>query len=286
MNKFMSALGFLTIIEIPGKYKIRKEYLADSPLYFPVVGLVIGFFMTLFYFIITFAFPVFLSIILMLILEVFLTGGAHLDGLADMFDGIYSGAVNKKKILEIMKKSDIGVYGVLSIVFLLLLKIYLLYELSKIHQLHLFLFFLVIIFMPAFGRWSMVYMMGRYANVRDAASLTTIFTESKNKRRNFYISSICITLLFLIFSTFLEFYCSNGKVYNMVFTINFKSVYLVFYIIIKNLLVIALLFLILCLTGRIFTRKIGGITGDIVGGVSEIMEVIFLLITFLFFKFL
>ena len=287
MGKFISALSFLTIIKIPGKYRAREEYLADSSLYFPVVGLIIGFFMALFYFVIGSVLPVFLSIILMLILEVFLTGGAHLDGLGDMFDGTFAGTVDKEEILKIMKKSDIGVYGVLSIVFLLLLKISLLYYFAEVNQSHSPLFFLAVIFMPAFGRWSMIYMIGRYANIRGAASLTRIFTDSKNKRKNLYISSMYMTLVFLISSAFLEYYCLNGEV--AVFSVNFKGVYLAFYIVVKNLLVITLLFAVLCLIGWIFTRKIGGITGDIVGGISEIIEMIFLFIIFLasiFYKFL
>ncbi len=287
MGKFISALGFLTVIKVSGKYRAREEYLADSSLYFPVVGLIIGFFMALFYFVIGYVLPVFLSIILMLILEVFLTGGAHLDGLGDMFDGTFAGTVDKEEILKIMKKSDIGVYGVLSIIFLLLLKVSLLYYFAEISQSHLPLFFLAIIFMPAFGRWSMVYIMGRYTNVRGAASLTRIFTDSKNKRRNLYISSIYIVLVFLISSAFLEYYCLNGQV--AVFFVNLKGVYLIFYIVVKSLLVITLLFALLYLIGWIFTRKIGGITGDIVGGISEVIEVIFLFIIFLasiFYKFL
>src|SRR4030043_288562 len=98
--------------------------------------------MALFYFAISFILPVFLSIILMLILEVFLTGGAHLDGLADMFDGTFSGKSDKNKIIEIMRKSDIGVYGILVVVFLVLLKISLLYYLAKINPAYLPIFFL------------------------------------------------------------------------------------------------------------------------------------------------
>jgi cobalamin synthase len=38
--------------------------------------------------------------------------------------------------------------------------------------------------------------------------------------------------------------------------------------------------------GWFFTRRIGGITGDIIGGSSEIMEVIILLISYLVLNYL
>jgi len=286
MSKFINALGFLTIIRIPDKYILEEKQISSSTVYFPVVGLIIGSFMALFYFAISFVLPVFLSIILMLILEVFLTGGAHLDGLADMFDGTFSGKSDKNKIIEIMRKSDIGVYGILSVIFLVLLKISLLYYLVKINPAYMPIFFLAVVFMPSFGRWSMVYLVARYRNAGGNASLARVFTDSGNKRKNLYISSIYMTLSFLISFVFLEYYCADGNMYCVIFDSRFEGIYLVLYILIKALLVIAVLFLLLYLIGWFFTRRIRGITGDIIGGISETVELMFLFIILLFFNFL
>jgi len=286
MSKFINALGFLTIIRIPGKYILKTKQISGSTVYFPVVGLIIGSLMALFYFAISFILPVFLSIILMLILEVFLTGGAHLDGLADMFDGTFSGKSDKNKIIEIMRKSDIGVYGILVVVFLVLLKISLLYYLAKINPAYLPIFFLAVVFMPSFGRWSMVYLVARYRNAGGNASLARVFTDSGDRRKNLYISSIYMTLLFLISFVFLEYYCAGGKMYCAIFASRFEGIYLVLFILIKALLVIAVLFLLLYLIGWFFTRRIGGITGDIIGGISETTELMFLFIILLIFNFL
>jgi adenosylcobinamide-GDP ribazoletransferase len=286
MSKFINALGFLTIIRIPGKYILKTKQISSSTVYFPVVGLIIGSLMALFYFAISFILPVFLSIILMLILEVFLTGGAHLDGLADMFDGAFSGKSDKNKIIEIMRKSDIGVYGILVVVFLVLLKISLLYYLAKINPAYLPIFFIAVVFMPSFGRWSMVYLIARYRNAGGNASLARVFTDSGDRRKNLYISSIYMTLLFLISFVFLEYYCAGGKMYCAIFASRFEGIYLVLFILIKALLVIAVLFLLLYLIGWFFTRRIRGITGDIIGGISEIVELMFLFIILLIFNFL
>jgi len=286
MSKFISALGFLTIIKIPGKYIKKKEQLAGSTIYFPLVGLLIGSFMALFYFTVSFILPVFLSIIMLLILEVFVTGGSHLDGLGDMFDGIFSGECERKKVLKIMAKSETGVYGVLAIFFLLLLKIFLLFYIKEINSSYLPLFFLTVMFMPAFSRWGMVYMIGRYENVRGKASLARVFTDSRDRRKNLYISSVYMTLLFLVSYVLIEYHYLDINSHNIIFTDGLAGIYLIFYFLFKAVLVIVVFSLLQLFTGWFFTRRIGGITGDIIGGVSEVAELIFLLIIFLVSNFL
>ncbi len=49
-----------------------------------------------------------------------ITGGLHLDGLIDTFDGIFAG---KKKRLKAMKDSKVGSFGVQSLVFITLIQI-------------------------------------------------------------------------------------------------------------------------------------------------------------------
>ncbi|GAG99873.1 unnamed protein product, partial [marine sediment metagenome] len=69
--------------------------------------------------------------------------------------------------------------------------------------------------------------------------------------------------------------------------INFQieSFYLILFILAKALLVTAALFLLLLPLSWFFTRRIGGITGDIIGGVSETTELLFLFINYLVFTF-
>lgn len=53
---------------------------------------------------------------------VLLTGGFHLDGLADTCDGIFS-ARSRERMLEIMKDSRLGTFGGLALVFSILIKV-------------------------------------------------------------------------------------------------------------------------------------------------------------------
>lgn len=60
----------------------------------------------------------------------FTTGGLHFDGVADTCDGIFS-AQSRERMLEIMKDSHIGTFGVLGLVLLLLGYVVFLGEVGK-----------------------------------------------------------------------------------------------------------------------------------------------------------
>lgn len=288
MNGFMNALGFLTIIKIPGKYILSKEKAADSLVYFPLIGLFIGAVISGFYFALSLVIPVFLSIVLMIILQVVITGGAHIDGLCDMSDGVFSGRSDKKKILEIMKKSDIGVYGVLALIFLLMLKTSLVYYLAEMDPSNILFFYIVILFMPAFGRWSMVYLIGRYNNARGSSSLASIFTDKNNKKKGIYLSSIYLFILFPGAYIVAGYLLPGGAqaIFSSGIACDLSPVFVMIYLLAKVLSVIAIFFLLLLFVSWFFTRRIRGITGDVIGGISEIMEVLFLFVNFIIFKFL
>ena len=288
MTNLMNALGFLTIIKISGKYIKSKEKISDSLVYFPLIGLFIGLALSVFYFALNFVTPVFLSVIFMVILQIVITGGAHIDGLCDMSDGVFSGRREKSEILKIMKKSDIGVYGVLAIIFLLLLKISLVYYLAEANPSNSIFFYLVILFMPAFGRWSMVYLMGRHGNARGSSSLASIFTEKENKKKPTYLSSVYLFPLFITGYIASGYFLTNGAV--AVFSGSLTSgplgLFTLFYLLIKAISAVVIFLLMLLFVSWFFTRRLGGITGDIIGGTSEIMEVLFLLINFIIFRLL
>jgi len=206
-KKIINAFGFLTVFKIPATIAMDEKEVSGSLLYFPLVGFMLGIIISFSFFVLNLFLPILISVLLVLILEVSLTGAAHLDGLADMFDGTFSGKRDKDKILEIMKKSDVGVFGILSIVFLIILKaaiIYYLFTLSHNGSLPdhrgIFYFYATLIFMPAFGRWGMNYLLASYNNARSGSSLAKIFIESKQRRKYFIVSTIYLFLAFVIFT--------------------------------------------------------------------------------------
>ena len=69
----------------------------------------------------TFLFPPLVAGIVTLIVWVVLTGGLHLDGLADCCDGLFA-SVSPERRLEIMKDPHVGAFGVIGLILILFLK--------------------------------------------------------------------------------------------------------------------------------------------------------------------
>jgi adenosylcobinamide-GDP ribazoletransferase len=294
-KRIINAFGFLTVFKIPSSMAMDEKEVRGSLLYFPLIGFLLGIFISFSFYVLNLFLPALISVLLVLILEVSITGAAHLDGLADTFDGIFSGKKDKDKILEIMKKSDVGVFGILSIVFLIILKTALIYYLyisslnSSIQDFRgVFYFYAALAFMPAFGRWSMTYLLASYRNARSGSSLAKIFTESKQKRKYFIISTIYLFLAFVIFMVggwYLITFFADGVLHA---SLNVKTGFFIQLLPvlagISSVIVTAVLSIIFL--GWFFTRRTGGITGDIVGGSSEVIEVIILLISYLVLNYL
>jgi adenosylcobinamide-GDP ribazoletransferase len=252
------------------------------------VGLIIGLFISVFFFAVNLFLPLLLSVIFTVIFEVIITGAAHIDGLADMFDGVFSGRKKKEEILAIMKKSDVGMFGILAIVFMVILKVALLYFFARTAVPakiplpgDLTGFYVFLLFMPGFGRWSMNYMMASYKNGRKGPGLAKIFTEDKNKSKYFNISTIYFFFLYLLLvlgGNILRIYLEDGAVFGMS-SCPIESFRI--HLFAAVLLVLAVMMLLIIIQGWFFTRRTKGVTGDIVGGISEITEVLFLLVSFL-----
>jgi adenosylcobinamide-GDP ribazoletransferase len=108
--------------------KADSKDFSKGLIWFTTVGLVIGILLAgLFMLLSPWIGMLTLSVVLVLA-EALITGGLHLDGLADTFDGLYSNR-EKERSLEIMKDSRIGSNGALALIAYFLLKIALLNEL-------------------------------------------------------------------------------------------------------------------------------------------------------------
>lgn len=60
--------------------------------------------------------PASVAVLLAIVTRLLVTGCLHEDGLADFFDG-FGGGTSRQRVLEIMKDSHIGSYGVISLIF-------------------------------------------------------------------------------------------------------------------------------------------------------------------------
>ena len=111
------ALCFLTRLPVGWPAGGDAVTLAAASRTFPVVGLVTGGLSAIFWLVLRdTGLPVLPAAVLTIGLGVLMTGALHEDGLADMADGAGAGA-DRERRLEIMRDSWVGAYGVLAIVF-------------------------------------------------------------------------------------------------------------------------------------------------------------------------
>ncbi len=122
MSSFKLVLGFLTSIPIRLSEPPEQGDLGRAAAWFPLVGLGLGVVLALTHGVIGKALPVLLTGALVTSLWAALTGGLHLDGLADCFDGLTVSASTARR-LEIMKDPRLGAFGAVGLILFLILKV-------------------------------------------------------------------------------------------------------------------------------------------------------------------
>src|SRR6266540_5896051 len=121
MRSVRVAFGWMTTlpVRLPDDWSAGDS--GRAAVWYPLVGLVIGALTWLSWKGAIFAFPPLVAGIVTLIVWVVLTGGLHLDGLADCCDGLFA-TVTPERRLEIMKDPHVGAFGVIGLILVLFLK--------------------------------------------------------------------------------------------------------------------------------------------------------------------
>jgi adenosylcobinamide-GDP ribazoletransferase len=114
------ATRYLTILPVPGRDDTDRE-LGRAAAWFPVVGLALGLLLVGVDWVTTHLFPPLLSALLTVTVWKLLTGGLHLDGLADCLDGLMGR--DREHRLAIMRDSRIGTFGAVGLILFLMLEI-------------------------------------------------------------------------------------------------------------------------------------------------------------------
>ena len=238
MRNFILMLQFFTRIPINIRIEVKDEDFAKGIIYFPLVGLVIGVIDAICYYLFSFIFSSLLSIIFLTLVNVLITGGLHLDGLADTCDGIFS-ARKKEKMLEIMRDSRLGTNGAIAIFFDLFLRIAIIASIPKEHIV------LAVIVSNVISRTMIVLLcyISKYA--RPEGGLGNLFI-GKVSKGNLIIALILGSII---------------------------SILLFYY---KGVLFIMLTSFFIVLFSRYITSKIDGITGDVLGASNELVELLVL----------
>lgn len=129
LELFFTALGFFTRIPVPAWVPWSPERLNHAARYFPLVGWVVGAVGAGAFLAFALVLPVSLAVVLSMAVTIRLTGAFHEDGWADTCDGL-GGGWDKAQVLTIMKDSRIGSYGTVGVVLMLLAKAAALVELA------------------------------------------------------------------------------------------------------------------------------------------------------------
>ena len=128
MKRFLDAFRFMTIIPLPGSKHGDLQDVGRATAFFPLVGLLVGAVPALSVSLTGLIWSAPVTAVTAVILWVILTAGLHVDGLADLADGL-GGGWDIESRLRIMKDSAIGTYGALAVGSLLILKAVFIFEL-------------------------------------------------------------------------------------------------------------------------------------------------------------
>ena len=240
IGRLIIAIQFLTVIPLSSKHTVTEQDLGKSMLYFPLVGLVIGGMLVCTRIPLSLCLPSGVVDALLIAVLIIITGAMHLDALADTADGIFSGKERTVK-LEIMKDSSVGAMGMVTVFIVLMLKYVTLIALSVALKNK------ALLLMPLMGRWAQVIV----AYSSDYAGLS--------KGLGFpFTTHVSFTLLSFtgVFSVVVAFYLFS----------------------LPGMVIAATIALIALLYSLFFKRLLGGVTGDILGAVTEVTEVLVLIL--------
>ncbi len=231
ITPFLLALQFLTRIPVPINLVVSNEQWGKTVLFYPLVGLIIGYLLAL----IVILLPensMNLQAAIVLTFWVLITGGLHLDGLADCADAWAGSLDNPQRSLEIMKDPRSGAIAVVTLILVLLLKWAALSELLRQPD---FLSHLIII--PVLGRCAILGLM---------LSTNYISRDGLGEKLNAYlpkVATMTIVLISMVIGFYLMGYESLIFAVLIIFSIRFLS-----------------------------QQRLGGVTGDVYGASVELVE--------------
>ncbi|MBN1189248.1 MAG: adenosylcobinamide-GDP ribazoletransferase [Dehalococcoidales bacterium] len=143
----LAALQFLTILPIKRSFTVAQ--IGQAAVFFPLVGIIIGAILVGLNYVLSLILPQSIVNVLLVAALAVVTGGLHLDGLADTLDGV-GGQHTVQERLEIMKDSRIGGFGAVGIAVVLLVQFVTLNNIPSDMKMY------VLLLTPTLSRWAMV----------------------------------------------------------------------------------------------------------------------------------
>jgi len=232
MRGLFIGLQFLTQLPIRTKAVTSSE-IVQSYYFYPVIGFLIGVGAVLLRRLLVMAFPPSFSIALVLAFLIWISGGLHDDGLADVADGMGGGWTPRER-LTIMKDSRIGAFGTT----ILILAVFAKY--SALTSMNAVRLDASIVTAQILGRWAFLPM--GFFNPPAGEGLGSEFMKGLTAKAVFIGTLMATSAVILL--------CR-----------------------IHGSLAVALAVVVIALASVYFRRRLGGVTGDCFGATFQFVEI-------------
>lgn len=239
MRLLLIAFQFLTIIPLPFRFRCENEDLGRSTAFFPIVGFAIGGLLAGANWLISPWIVRPLCDALLITLLTLITGALHLDGMADVCDGLAARG-GRERFLAVMKDSQVGAVGAVGLVLVLLLK------------------WQALAAVPPELKWQALVLFPVLARFGQVLAMTGASRARQDGLGASFSLGTGGTSLFIAFAT------AGAAVFFLLGP--------------KGILPLAAVCLLTCAGRMFFQRKLGGLTGDTIGCISELNEILALVV--------
>ncbi|MDD2541832.1 MAG: adenosylcobinamide-GDP ribazoletransferase [Desulfuromonadaceae bacterium] len=239
MRLLLIAFQFLTIIPLPISVRCEKEDMGRSTAFFPLAGFAIGGLLVGCNWLISPWVVRPLCDALLITLLALITGALHLDGLADVCDGLAARG-GQERFLAVMKDSQVGAVGAVGLVLALLLK------------------WQALVAVPSEIKWQVLLLFPALARFGQVVTLTGARHARQDGLGAVFAQGADGMALFLAFAT-----VASAGFWLLGFT---------------GLIALASVCMFSVAGRTFFQRKLGGLTGDTIGCISELNEILVLVV--------
>ena len=262
---FLLAVGFFTRIPVPSQPHFQESDLNHSVKYFPLVGWLIGLIAALVFYLLGQVLPHSVAILISMAVTIFATGAFHEDGLADSADGL-GGGWGREQVLTIMQDSRLGTYGAVALFLVLMLKFQLL------NSMHADMVALALICAHPLSRLTAVWLMASllYAKTNANQSSKAKPLATQISRQDFWLANL-FGLLPVLLLSWLIYIATTG----------YWQLALGYICLLVGAIGAGWLWWL-----ALLKRKLGGYTGDTLGAMQQISEVMFYLASLTWLQFI
>ena len=256
LRAFILMLQFMTRYPIPLHIDFTAEHFVQGMKWMPLVGLLAALPAAAGFWAAHVVFGQEVAAVVAVLLLITVTGGLHLDGIADTADGLFSYR-SRERMLEIMRDSTLGTNGVIAVVLTILLKYILLHNIPGNMAV------LTVLLTPVLGRVALTW----HSAVAQYARVERGIGDYVNQTGLLQAGAATLLSLILIAAILALWGFDGLPIVVMLVALHLPPICLA---------VCFALYL---------KRRLGGITGDTIGASIEMAEILSLFVFLLIWKY-